>query len=81
MSDSKKAPAKKSGAKSAPYTAPEGSFWAKAWTLPAALAEFDAELMSPGRMTIRYRPSETHIGDPPGVHSQLLGLPDPQEGG
>ncbi|MAQ15364.1 MAG: hypothetical protein CMN30_11295 [Sandaracinus sp.] len=38
MSDSKKAPAKKSGAKSAPYTAPEGSFWAKAWTLPAALA-------------------------------------------
>ncbi|MEE2979956.1 MAG: ABC transporter ATP-binding protein [Pseudomonadota bacterium] len=32
-------------------------------TLPAALAEFDAELMSPGRMTIRYRPTETHVGD------------------
>jgi ABC-2 type transport system ATP-binding protein len=32
-------------------------------TLPAALAEFDAELMSRGRMTIRYRPSKTPIGD------------------
>lgn len=40
--DSKKAAAaaKKSakGAKAARYTAAEGSFWAKAWTLPAALA-------------------------------------------
>jgi len=32
-------------------------------TLPAALAQFDAELMSLGRMTIRYRPSETRVGD------------------
>lgn len=36
MSDDKKKPAPKKAGK--PYTAPEGSFWAKAWTLPAVIA-------------------------------------------
>ena len=35
MSDDKKKPAPKNGQL---YTAPEGSFWAKAWTLPAVIA-------------------------------------------
>ncbi len=38
MSKDEKKPAPKKAGKAQPYTAAEGSFWAKAWTLPAVLA-------------------------------------------